>query len=151
MGLFFLISGYFMPGSLNRKGRGTFMKDRLLRLGIPLLVFMFVLNPIACIGLYQMPASWTEITTPFTWQDYPKMIGAGPLWFVEMLLIFDFGYLVWRRFTGYRTTPPLNNSVPPSYGTIGAFILVLAKASYLLRIVIPMGKFVLGFPTLRNG
>ena len=48
------------------------------------------------IGIYQMPAALTGITTPLTWQQYPHLIGVGPLWFVEMLLIFDVGYAAWR-------------------------------------------------------
>lgn len=39
MGLFFLISGYFTPSSYERKGSGRFAKDRLLRLGIPILCY----------------------------------------------------------------------------------------------------------------
>jgi glucan biosynthesis protein C len=33
MGLFLLISAYFVPGSYDRKGAGRFLKDRLIRLG----------------------------------------------------------------------------------------------------------------------
>ncbi|MCP4260915.1 MAG: acyltransferase family protein [Planctomycetes bacterium] len=35
MGFLFMISGYFTPGSYDRKGPRRFFKDRLLRLGIP--------------------------------------------------------------------------------------------------------------------
>jgi glucan biosynthesis protein C len=34
-----LIAGYFTPGSHNRKGAGPFLRDRLVRLGIPLLIY----------------------------------------------------------------------------------------------------------------
>ncbi|HZW02954.1 MAG TPA: acyltransferase family protein, partial [Anaerolineaceae bacterium] len=44
MGLYFLISGYFTPRSYDRKGVFSFWKDRLLRLGIPLIVYTFALN-----------------------------------------------------------------------------------------------------------
>jgi len=149
MGALFLMSGYFTPGSFERKGPGSFLKDRLLRLGIPLVVFIFVLSPIASIGYYQMPASLTGITSPLTWQKYPKLIGAGPLWFVAMLLIFDFGYAAWRAATRNRASQLAINSAPPGYLAIGIFVLVLALASYLVRIVVPLGKFVLDvFPTL---
>ena len=37
MGLFFLISGYFLPRAYDHKGAVTFLKDRFRRLGIPLL------------------------------------------------------------------------------------------------------------------
>ena len=39
MGLLFLISGYFSASSFDRKGFGRFLKDRLRRIGIPLLFF----------------------------------------------------------------------------------------------------------------
>lgn len=89
MGFFFLLSGYFTPGSFERKGSGAFLKDRLLRLGIPLLVFLFVFSPISFIGFFQMPVALRGFSTPFIWQMYPMTIGVGPLWFVEMLLVFD--------------------------------------------------------------
>ena len=37
MGMFFLLAGYFTPGSLRRKGPARFLMDRGLRLGVPLL------------------------------------------------------------------------------------------------------------------
>jgi len=149
MGAFFLISGYFTPQAYDSKGAGSFLKDRLARLGIPLVIFIFVLSPVSYIGVYQMPASLGGITEPFTWEQYPKLMGPGILWFNEMLLIFDFGYVAWRRVTKNYRPQATVSSEPPGYLAIGAFILALALASYLLRIVVPMGKStpVLGFPT----
>ncbi len=46
MGFFFMISGYFVPGSYDRKGGGKFLKDRLMRLGIPLVFYMVVIDPL---------------------------------------------------------------------------------------------------------
>ena len=97
MGAFFLLAGYFTPGSFDRKGPGSFLWDRLLRLGIPLVLFYFVLNPISGLGVYLMPTVLTGITTSPTWQVYPELLGMGPMWFVAMLLIFSFGYAAWRR------------------------------------------------------
>jgi hypothetical protein len=77
MGFFFFLSGYFAPGSYDRKGSGAFLRDRLIRLGIPTIVFMFVLGPIAATGIWQVPSSLTGITTPLTWQEYPGLIGKG--------------------------------------------------------------------------
>ena len=148
MGALFLFSGYFTPGSFERKGPGSFIKDRLLRLGVPLLVFIFVLNPISSIGAWQMPASLTGITTPLTIQVYPHILGMGPLWFVAMLLIFDFVYAAWRMLTRNRTLDLMSKPSAPSYRCIGVFILILAAVSYLVRIVVPLGKYVLDFPTL---
>ena len=148
MGAFFLLAGYFAPGSFDRKGPGSFLLDKSLRLGIPLVVFYFVLSPISWLGLWLMPASLTGITTPPTWQAYPRYIGLGPLWFVAMLLIFSFGYATWRMLTRNRTSSLMSESSLPSYLGIGIFTLALALVSYLVRTVIPIGKSVLEFPTL---
>ena len=40
MGFFFMISSYFSPGSVDRKGSRVFLIDRLKRLGIPLLFYI---------------------------------------------------------------------------------------------------------------
>jgi hypothetical protein len=72
----------------------------------------------------------------------------GPLWFVAMLLIFDFGYAAWRMLTRNRTSYSMSKSSLPNYLLIGVFILALALVSYLVRIVVPIGKEVLDFPTL---
>ncbi|HLZ60822.1 MAG TPA: acyltransferase family protein [Ktedonosporobacter sp.] len=145
MGFFFLISGYFTPGSFDHKGPASFFKDRLLRLGIPLLVFLFVFNPLSSIGLYY----WIDIKIPFI-ALYPSVIGVGPLWFVEMLLFFCLGYILWRLSRSNSRQPGERVYSPPSYPAIGLFILGLAAASYLLRIVVPLGLTIpiFGFPTL---
>jgi glucans biosynthesis protein C len=144
MGGLFLLSGYFSAGSCDRKGMRSFVKDRLIRLGIPLVFFYFVLNPIAAISIFWLPSSLTHITTPLTWQDYPHLVGWGPLWFVAMLLVFDFGYAGCRWL--FRNHTSMANSGPPSYLAIGIFILALALVSYLIRIPLPINTTVFGFP-----
>ena len=147
MGALYLIAGYFTPGSFNRKGSGSFLKGKLVRLGIPLLVWIFVLSPISSIGYWQMPAELTGITTPLSWAAYPFLLGLGVAWFLALLLLFSFGYAVWRILTRNRTSISVSESTP-SYLGIGIFILALALISYLVRIVIPIGKEVFDFPTL---
>jgi glucan biosynthesis protein C len=44
MGFFFTLSSYFRPGSLDRRGAGRYLTDRLKRLGIPMLFYALVLN-----------------------------------------------------------------------------------------------------------
>ena len=46
MALFFFISAYFVPGSYDRKGARKFLKDRLIRLGIPLILYVIILSPL---------------------------------------------------------------------------------------------------------
>ena len=148
MGALFLLAGYFTPGSYDRKGAGTYLTDRLIRLGIPLIVFYFVLSPISGIGYFLMSGTTAGLTWQTFWGAYPDLIGLGPLWFVAMLLIFDFGYVGWRLLAKKRVSGSTSESSTPTYLGIVLFVLALALVSYLVRIAIPLGKSVLDFPTL---
>lgn len=148
MGALFLIAGYFTPASYDRKGPGSFIKGRLVRLGIPLLLYFFLISPLSAIGYWLMPAELTGITSPLTWKVYPFLLGLGVAWFLALLLIFNFGYALWRRLTRDRTSSSTGESSTPSYLGIAIFTLALALVSYLVRIVIPLDKEVLDFPTL---
>ena len=53
MGALFLIAGYFTPGSFDRKGSTSYLRGRLVRLGIPLIIFYFILGPIASMGFWR--------------------------------------------------------------------------------------------------
>lgn len=74
LGFFFLISGFFTPGSYARKGSGAYLKGRFLRLGVPLLVYYFVINSLMCYVLYGvLEGKSINLVDSF---------GSGPLWFV---------------------------------------------------------------------
>src|SRR5216683_3210419 len=45
MGLLFFIAGFFVPSSFDRKGPWQFVRDRAFRLGLPVLLYMFVVGP----------------------------------------------------------------------------------------------------------
>src|SRR6185503_7615037 len=46
MGFLFFIAGYFVPRAYDTKGTVKFLKDRAFRLGLPLLFFVFLLQPV---------------------------------------------------------------------------------------------------------
>ncbi len=150
MGALFLLAGAFTPASFDRKGAGAFLKGRLVRLGIPLLIWIFLLNPLANIGLFLEPA--VLMPMPLTWanfrQVYPGFIGLGVAWFLALLLIFSIGYAGWRRLTRDGTPSADQEYAPPTYQAIALFIVGLALVSYLVRALIPIGRSVLDFPTL---
>jgi surface polysaccharide O-acyltransferase-like enzyme len=145
MGLFFLIAGYFTPGSYDRKGPRQFLKDRLLRLGIPMLCYDFVIGPLVAYPLIQTGA-W-QSAGPYraylAWYYRRFHIGTGPLWFVEALLIFAFGYALWRAFSDYQSKIENGKSQIddrlPSTLTIAAFAVALGAISFLVRIWLPIG------------
>ena len=51
MGLLFLLAGYFAYFSLQRRGPGGFLRERLVRLGAPTLFYMLVIHPFILLGL----------------------------------------------------------------------------------------------------
>jgi glucan biosynthesis protein C len=148
MGALFLIAGYFTPGSYDSKGAGSFIKSRLVRLGLPLVFFIFVLAPISATAFWQMPSHLTGITTPLSWEAYPYLLGMGPMWFLAMLLIFTFGYAGWRGLTRGRTSSQDSEPPLPGYLAIVLFTLGLAMISYLFWFIVPLDKEVFDFPTL---
>jgi len=143
MGFFFLLAGYFTPPSLERKGYGRFLADRFLRLGLPLLAFMFVLNPltVALITAYEGKGFWP--TFAYFWSH--TIIGAGPLWFAQALLMFSIGYCAWRAITGgplaksQRTTRPV-----PSGAWWAASALGVGLAALAIRQFVPTGVNIIG-------
>src|SRR3954469_8247982 len=47
MAMFFFLSGLFLWQSLSRKSPGSFLVDRLLRLGVPFVIAAFTIIPVA--------------------------------------------------------------------------------------------------------
>jgi hypothetical protein len=92
MALFFLVAGLLTPASLERKGPRRFARDRLVRLGIPLAAFTFVLWPLMTYGLYAAAGSDWNLWDVY--RDDPTLDN-GPLWFVEVLLIYSLVYAAW--------------------------------------------------------
>jgi peptidoglycan/LPS O-acetylase OafA/YrhL len=140
MGLLFLIAGYFTPASCDRKGAWRFLKDRLLRLGIPMLFFDFIIQPIL---IYTVDASVNGYDGTFRkmLKDYYSgfHIGTGPLWFVEALLIFTVVYVLWKQVVCPAAKSGHNNIQLPSNLSIAAFAIVLGLVTFAVRIWLPMG------------
>src|SRR3979411_1492984 len=89
MAMFFFLSGLFVWPSLAHKAPQIFIRDRLLRLGLPFAIAAFTIIPIAyyAIALRQHPdpgfsAFWWKTITVGPWPS-------GPIWFVWVLLAFD--------------------------------------------------------------
>jgi len=143
MGFFFLLAGYFTPGSLERKGYARFIGDRFLRLGIPLLAFGVVLGPLteAMVTAAEGRGFWSAIV----WLWNHRVFGNGPLWFAQALLMFSLAYCLWRAFLGMplaeaRQTP---QPVPQSrYWLVSA--LGVGAAALLIRQIVPTGQNVFG-------
>lgn len=87
MALFFFISGFFTPSSLDRKGFYDFLKDKFKRYGIPVLVAFFVMMPaIIYVLLHIVHPSDVPWGYAGTW------VCPSPVWFVSILILFNVLY-----------------------------------------------------------
>ncbi len=143
MSLFFFVAAYFTPASLDRKGLSRFMRDRLIRLGIPLVMYFFLLNP----TLVYIVRRFRDLIEPgyfrFMAASALECVGWGPLWFVLSLLIFTgiyAGVVAWRQRLGRSLTalPPPNNR------RILGFILSIGVVTFFVRLAYPVGTELIG-------
>ena len=141
MGLFFLISGYFTPGSYDRKGPRRFFKDRLLRLGIPILCYDFIIGPLIVrpmvwFGTQESSSSYSDFLVRYYSSFH---IGTGPLWFVEALLIFAGFYVLWRLLSKNSVSSAQDDGKLPGNLAIAFFALAVGTVTFIVRIWFPVG------------
>ncbi len=131
MGFFFMISGYFTPGSYDRKGAWPFFKDKLLRLGIPLLFYIVFIDPdrLAGGGLY-----WQALVYAL-WEQF-----LGVAIIIALTVLFREKY----NYQG-RLLKGMSASVYTVY-IFHAPVIVLLALSIRGVILNPLLKFVLVAP-----
>jgi len=138
MALLFLIGGYFTPGSLDKKGAGRFLSDRLFRLGVPTLVYMFLLHPV-CVKLAYPNVNIGEYYLHGI-MSFGFVSWSGPLWFTLTLLLFSGGYVLFRKIRRNVQTPKTWTVTTQNVLRLVALIAVLA---FTIRLVFPIGTAVI--------
>jgi glucans biosynthesis protein C len=147
MGLLFLVGGAFVPGAYERKGCARFIRDRLVRLGIPTLVFMLVLDPGTNVLMQVLRGAAFDL--PATLSRYARFItslqflsASGPLWFAFALLVFSIIYALVRRAVELQRGKQAGagSAVAVTHLRVAAVVAVIAAGSFLVRIVQPFGS-----------
>src|SRR3954454_6447906 len=136
MASMFFISGLFVWTALTRKGWARFLRDRAWRLGVPFLVSVFVLMPMAYYPTflrYHLPET-TDLSFLHFWQNI-FVVGpwpSGPAWFLWVLLALDA-----LAAALYRLAPAIIKSLGKAvYGArhrpvaLFVFFLAITIASY---------------------
>jgi hypothetical protein len=105
MAMFFFLSGLFTWSGIARKAPSVFLRDRLLRLGLPFAIAAFTVIPLAyyAIALRHEPglsftAFWWKTITVGPWPS-------GPIWFVWVLLAFDLTASLLYRVSAHLVDP----------------------------------------------
>ena len=89
MSFMFFLSGLFVWPSLVRKGSWVFLCHRLLRLGLPFGLVVFLLMPVAHYPVYLVTA--TDPSVAAFWQSWLALPfwPSGPPWFLWQLLVLN--------------------------------------------------------------
>jgi Acyltransferase family len=143
MGMFFLLAGYFTPDSLTRKGTKRFLLDRMWRLGLPLLVFGFVVGPLT-VALSNVPKNEPVLL------GWARMMSRGafvigPLWFVWALLLFSLAWMLWKRVEPVVAHGhPMSDDQLPGGPSWLMSACAVGAAALALRQWFPVGDTVMG-------
>ena len=130
MAMFFFLSGLFVWPGLGHKAPSIFLRDRLLRLGLPFAIAAFTIIPVAyySFALRQQPdlgfaAFWWKTVTVGPWPS-------GPIWFVWVLLAFDLTASLLYRVSAHLVDP-INRLSQRGFDQPAAFFVFLLAVSAL--------------------
>ena len=133
MAMFFFLSGLFVWPGLGHKSPAIFLRDRLLRLGLPFAIAAFTVIPIAyyAISLRQHPEIgfsefWWKMVTVGPWPS-------GPIWFVWVLLAFDLTSSLLYRVSAHLVDP-INRLSQRGFDQPTVFFLFLLAVSAIVYI-----------------
>jgi glucans biosynthesis protein C len=132
MQLMFFLSGLFVWPSLQRKGCRNFLGHRIVRLGVPFILGVYVLMPVAYAPVYLVSAvdpSWSAFWSH--WRRLP-LTPTGPMWFLWFLIMLNIGAaVVFRLAPGAgRVLAPLLAKAATYPGRFLAVVVCLTAAAY---------------------
>lgn len=89
MSLMFFLAGLFAPQSLIRKGSLSYLTERWWRIGLPFILAVVLLSPLAYYASYRVTAADPSFAAFWQrWRALP-MWPAGPQWFLWQLLLLS--------------------------------------------------------------
>lgn len=136
LGVFFLVTGAIAARLYEGKHKG-FTESRLVKLGIPSLLYVVLVNPLLVFAGRQGTTAFISFVT----DEYLKfkVIGTGPLWFAIILFFCSV------------SLPPIAAKLKfdkikfPSWSGIVLFGLILSAVTFAVRIWVPVGTYFWGF------
>ncbi|KFA46146.1 hypothetical protein S40293_03761 [Stachybotrys chartarum IBT 40293] len=148
LGQFFWLSGNLTAQSLSKGSWRDFVTSKLLRLGLPALLYSVFLEPLQVIALRPLQGNLRS-----NLRDYWKAVldfkgwltpGAGPVWYTMTLLVFDLCAVVLKRCFQLFSTGRSGSS---EFSTLAKFYsqlsrwgwLVIAASRFLISTKFPMG------------
>ena len=143
MSSFFLVSAFFTPPGMDTKGAWGYMRRRLLRLGIPICAYYYLLSPTLKFCIHSFRSGVDQGYLEYLFFGVPRVHSFGPLWFAVTLLLFETGYLLCRAAARRRSWGqgpfPL-----PSNRQVAVFVVVVGLATFLFRCWWPAHRSFMG-------
>lgn len=165
--LFFLISAMFAHESYKRYGFKTFVKQRIKRLGVPMLIYVLFVHP-SIVFFVERTHGMTDLGWfQFVVQQLTTKFSFGPFWFVATLLVFELGYALYKH-----RGPKVESLMTELWQQIAAlrttlFVLGIGILAFVIRLISParatqpgiqwgfyplyVGMFISGLIAERNG
>lgn len=137
MGFFFFISGYFSAKSLSTKDPLRFLGQRILRLGVPVLLYVYLLSPLLRV-IYKYLIYGHQISiSSFTavYQQLAFGYELGPMWFALFLLLLSVVFLPWAA---YPVLSKIFLKFPNSLNIL-FYALITGVFTFLIRLKFPVG------------
>ena len=133
MQLMFFLSGLFVWPSLQRKDAFGFLRRRIVRLGVPFLLGVYLLMPIAYDAVYRASAvdpSWSAFWAH--WRALP-ITPTGPMWFLWFLIALNLvaALVFWLLPNASRTLAPVMAKAAAYPGRFFVFVGAVTALAYL--------------------
>lgn len=152
MSLFFFISAYFVRPSYAKKGAWKFMKGKFQRLGIPTVLTVLLLDPVA-LYIAKDTTFWeTMRQVAYLYAGMMKSwnLIMGVTWFCWTLIVFNAVYVIVKELVSSDETKPVAPRPLPSIVKILLFATVMIPVNFLaLHAMDVVGKDFLGFHLLK--
>lgn len=123
MGLFFLISGYFIPRSFDKQGSKTFIWKKFLRLGVPTLIMGAILSPL--VGKAEIAHTW----------------------YLEQLFFYSLIYVLVKVLCKHTIGKP--KKIQPTLITLLVIAVILSTFEFFVRRISPQDSWMWMFGFFR--
>jgi glucan biosynthesis protein C len=130
MPLMFLLAGLFVWPSLRRKGAAGYLRDRMLRLGLPFLVAVTTIVPLAYLPTFRIAGDESSFGAILAGMVLSGPWPSGPAWFVGMLLIFDGFAVALFGVSRLRDGPAIQHRLGGPAQCFG-MLVALSAAAYI--------------------
>lgn len=139
MALMFLISGLVVADSFDRRGAAAFARARLLRLGLPLVVFSTVMLVPGIVVQFVREGRGPAAFPGYLIRTLVGQQHLGHLWYLAVLLAFALLYAGVRVLAA--PGPAAATRPPGAVATLG-FVVALSAATFAVRIWFSLDRWV---------